>query len=470
MSPSRHTPIPLYRNVRVLAIVAQVVFALVVIGCGWLLVTTMLGNLRRQGIPISFAFLSQSAGFGISEGLAFDPAQSYLTAFGVGVVNTLRAAIVGIVLATLLGFGIGLARLSHNWLLARLAAAYVETFRNVPLLLWLVFAYAALREFLPRLRQSASLFGDLVLFSNRGIALPWPRTSATFDAFLPWCFGALVLGFAVWFWSARTSTTSRSGREAAPVSFRRGFGAGIIVVVLGFFVTWALAPLPEHATVDHTEGVVYLDVNQDGVWEEEEPLLAGVRVTWRSNDGEVAVRTGVDGRFPVLSEPVAPDQVRISAASPMFWSIPRVRGFNYAGGLILTPEFAALLLGLVMYTAAFIAEVVRAGILAVPVGQTEAAKALGLSAPQTFLQVILPQALRVIIPPLINQYLNLTKNSSLAIAVGYPDLFSVSLTINNQTGQAIAVVIMIMTLYLSMSLLTSLVLNLVNRRLTLRTR
>ena len=470
MSPTRHTTIPLYRNIRVLASVAQVAFALVVIGCVWLLVSTMLGNLRRQSIPISFAFLTQSAGFGISEGLAFDPAQSYLTAFGVGVVNTLRAAIVGIILATLLGFGIGLARLSPNWLLAHLAAAYVETFRNVPLLLWLVFAYAALRETLPRLRHSVSLFGDLVLLSNRGIALLWPRTSATFDAFLPWCFGALVIGLAVWLWTARTHKASRPGREASPASFRRGLGAGITVVVLGFFVTWAIASLPEHAAVDHTEALAYVDVNQNGVWEDDEPPLAGIRVTWHSQEGDVAVLTGAEGRFTVPSASVATDQVRLSAAAPMFWSTPRIRGFNYAGGLILTPEFAALLLGLVMYTAAFIAEVVRAGILAVPTGQTEAAKALGLSAPQTFQMVILPQALRVIIPPLINQYLNLTKNSSLAIAVGYPDLFSVSLTINNQTGQAIPVVIMIMTLYLSMSLLTSLVLNLLHRRLTLRTR
>jgi general L-amino acid transport system permease protein len=154
----------------------------------------------------------------------------------------------------------------------------------------------------------------------------------------------------------------------------------------------------------------------------------------------------------------------------VFWSKPRVQGFNYRGGLVLSPEFAALLIGLVVYTAAFIAEIVRAGILAVPRGQQEAAKALGLSDAQAFRCVILPQALRVIIPPLINQYLNLTKNSSLAIAVGYPDLFSVGLTINNQTGQAIPFVIMIMVMYLSMSLSTSLVLNLVNRRLALRTR
>jgi general L-amino acid transport system permease protein len=155
---------------------------------------------------------------------------------------------------------------------------------------------------------------------------------------------------------------------------------------------------------------------------------------------------------------------------PVVWSMPRIEGFNYQGGMVLSPEFAALLFGLVVYTASFIAEIVRAGILAVPKGQGEAARALGLSDRQSFVLVIFPQALRVIIPPLINQYLNLTKNSSLAIAVGYPDLFSIGLTINNQTGQAIPFVVMIMVTYLSMSLLTSWVLNMLNRRLALKTR
>jgi His/Glu/Gln/Arg/opine family amino acid ABC transporter permease subunit len=169
MSP----PIPFYRNVRVLAWLAQVACALGVVGLGWLLLTTMLGNLQKQGIPISFAFLPQPAGFGISEGLPFQPSQSYLTAFGVGVVNTLRAAVTGIILATLLGIGIGVARLSRNWLLERLATLYVETFRNVPLLLWLVFTYAAIRDTLPRLREGPALLWGTVLMSNRGIALAW---------------------------------------------------------------------------------------------------------------------------------------------------------------------------------------------------------------------------------------------------------------------------------------------------------
>ena len=391
MSPS----IPFYRNVRVLAWLAQVAFALGVVGLGWLLLTTMLGNLQKQGIPISFAFLPQPAGFGISEGLPFQPSQSYLTAFGVGVVNTLRAAVTGIILATLLGIGIGVARLSRNWLLERLATLYVETFRNVPLLLWLIFTYAAIRDTLPRLREGPALLWGTVLMSNRGIALAWPQTSATYSAFQPWLLAGIGVGLGVWGWM-----TYRRRGAASP---RRALGRGLAVCVVlwasGFLWTWMTTHLP-----------------------------------------------------------------------PVVLSVPHIAGFNYQGGVVLSPEFAALLFGLVVYTASFIAEIVRAGILAVPKGQGEAARALGLSDRQAFVLIIFPQALRVIIPPLINQYLNLTKNSSLAIAVGYPDLFSIGLTINNQTGQAIPFVVMIMVTYLSMSLLTSWVLNMLNRRLALKTR
>ena len=390
MSP----PIPFYRNVRVLAWLAQVAFALGVVGLGWLLLTTMLGNLQRQGIPISFAFLPQPAGFGISEGLPFQPSQSYLTAFGVGVVNTLRAAVAGIILATLLGIGMGVARLSSNWLLERLATLYVETFRNVPLLLWLVFIYAAIRDTLPRLREGPALLWGTVLMSNRGIALAWLQTSATYSAFQPWLLAGIGAGLVVWGWIAYYRRGAASPRRA----LGRSLAVCVVLWASGFLWTWLTTHLP-----------------------------------------------------------------------PVVWSLPRIEGFNYQGGMVLSPEFAALLFGLVVYTASFIAEIVRAGILAVPRGQREAARALGLSDRQTFVLVIFPQALRVIIPPLINQYLNLTKNSSLAIAVGYPDLFSIGLTINNQTGQAIPFVVMIMVTYLSMSLLISWVLNMLNRRLALKT-
>ena len=303
------TPIPFYRNVRVLAWLAQAAFALGVVGLGWLLLSTMLGNLQKQGIPISFCFSSQPAGFGISEGLPFQPSQSYLTAFGVGVVNTLRAAVAGIILATVLGIGIGVARLSRNWLLERLATLYVETFRNVPLLLWLVFIYAAIRDTLPRLREGPALLGGMVLMSNRGIALAWPQPSATYGVFWPWLLAGLGLGLGIWGWM--THTVRRRGAPYSGRAWRRGLAIGVVLWSGGFLWTWITARQP-----------------------------------------------------------------------PLVWSVPRIEGFNYQGGLVLSPEFAALLCGLVVYTASFIAEIVRAGILAVPRGQREAARALGSQTPR----------------------------------------------------------------------------------------
>lgn len=454
----RSTPaaIPWYRHVRVLNVLVQVAGAVGVVGCTGVLLATMLGNLRQQGLPISFAFLEQAAGFAISEGPTFHPSQTYLAAFAVGVVNTFRVAVAGIVLATALGLLVGVARLSRNWLLARLAAVYVETFRNVPLLLWLVFTYAVLRQTLPRVKNSLSILGDTILLSNRGVALSWLRPTVTFDAVLPWLMVALVAGAVTWYWAGRKTLT-------------RPLLVALTVCLLGFGLAWITARLPAHAAVDLQAMGAFLDANQNGTWDAAEPPLAGVRVTLGSPQGTTTRLTRDDGSFEVPSDLGQIQGVELSAAAPLYWSLPRVQGFNYRGGLILSPEFVALLIGLVVYTASFIAEIVRAGILAVPRGQREAAQALGLSEAQTFRLVILPQALRVMIPPLINQYLNLTKNSSLAIAIGYPDVFSVGLTMNNQTGQAIPFIIMIMVVYLSMSLLTSGVLNLVNRRLAFRT-
>jgi general L-amino acid transport system permease protein len=460
---SRTAKIPFYRHVRVLAILAQVAFVVGMVALGWLLLSTLLGNLRRQGIPISFAFLGQPAGFGIAEGLPFSPAQSYLTAFGVGVVNTIKVALVGMLLATCLGIGAGIARLSRNWLLQRLATAYVETFRNVPLLLWLIFTYAAIRESLPRLRDGPVLLGGLVLLSNRGIALAWPRATATSGALLPWVLAALLGGLGVWWWSTR-QRPQRSFLLAAG----RGLGTSLLILLAGFVLTWMTAQLPPGARLDYEAQVAFVDGNRNGTWDDHEPTLAGVLVTWQHDRGSMVYITQEDGRYTGDDVPQPGQRVTLAATAPLLWSWPRIAGFNYRGGLVLSPEFAALLFALVIYTGAFIAEIVRAGILSVSKGQREAAKALGFSDRQTFVLIIFPQALRVIIPPLINQYLNLTKNSSLAIAVGYPDLFSIGLTINNQTGQAIPFVLMIMVSYLSMSLLTSLVLNIVNRRMALQ--
>ncbi len=320
-----------HQPTQIKALAAQaVLLAALVAALAWL-AWTAAGNLAARGIASGFGFLSREAGFEIGETtfIAYRAADTYARALAVGLANTFRVAALGVVLATLLGGAIGLARLSRNWLVGRLAGAYVETIRNIPLLVQLFFWYAVITENLPGPRQALHPLPGVFL-SNRGLALP------------------------------------------------------------------ALAADPLH---------------------------------------------GWTLQFPALA------------------------GFNFTGGMLLSPEFVALAVGLVVYTAAFIAEIVRAGVRAVPRGQIEAADALGLAPAQRFARVVLPQALRVIVPPLTSQYLNLVKNSSLAVAIGYPDFVSIVNTAINQTGQAIEGVALIMAAYLTVSLFLSALMNAYNRRL-----
>jgi general L-amino acid transport system permease protein len=373
---------------RVRAIVFQGLVLGSTIALAVFIVGNTLENLERRGIASGFSFLSSTSGFAIIQSLIdYSEESSYGRAFLVGLLNTLLVAGLGIVLATVLGFLIGVARLSSNWLISKLAAAYVEVFRNIPLLLQLFFWYFAVLRALPAPRQSMSL-GDAVFLNIRGLYLPGPLPEPGFW----WIPAALLAGvtgvvlLALW---------ARRRRDLTGRSFHTGF------VSLGLLL---------------------------GL-----PLLA-------------AVVTGL----------------------PVGWEYPHLRGFNFRGGIRLIPEFIALLLALTIYTAAFIAEVVRAGIQSVSHGQAEAAHALGLRPGQTLRLVVIPQAMRVIIPPLTNQYLNLTKNSSLAAAIAYPDLVSVfSGTVLNQTGQAIEVIAITMGVYLSISLLISLFMNWYNKRIAL---
>jgi general L-amino acid transport system permease protein len=291
----------------------------------WYFASNTAHNLETRKIASGFGFLGREAGFEIGETglLAYSAADTYLRALGIGLWNTFRVALVGVALATLLGTAVGLARLSPNWLLARLAAAYVEVLRNVPLLVQLFFWYALISETLPGPRDALQPLPGVFL-SNRGIVFPTP------------------------------------------------------------------------------------------------------------------------------------------------WSTPELSGFNFTGGVTLTPEFAALLVGLTTYTAAFIAEIVRAGILSVGRGQVEAAYSLGLTRRAALRHVVLPLALRLIVPPMTSQYLNLTKNSSLAVAIGYPDLVSIANTTMNQTGQSIEGIAVIMAVYLTISLSISFFMNWYNRRVALR--
>ena len=365
-----------------LALVVALAFA------GYWVVTNVAANLRRQNIASGFDFLGRTAGFDISQSLIeYSNISTYGRSFWVGLLNTLLVAGLGIVAATVLGFLIGIARLSSNWLIAKLAAAYVETLRNIPLLLQLFFWYFAVLKSLPPPRQSYALPGGFFL-NVRGLNVPAPVPQSGFWWVAAAFAGGLVLAAAIAWWAKRRQ------------------------------------------------------------------LLTGQRfpVFWTS----LAVIIGL------------PLVVFLALGSPLSLEFPELRGFNFQGGINVQPELMALWVGLATYTASFIAEIVRSGILGVPKGQSEAAAALGLSRGQALRLVIVPQAARIVIPPMTNQYLNLTKNSSLAVAIGYPDFVSVFAgTVLNQTGQAVEVILMTMGVYLLISLVTSTFMNWFNRYMAL---
>ncbi|NJN17562.1 MAG: ABC transporter permease subunit [Oscillochloris sp.] len=390
-SPPQRTSIPFYRDTRMIAIIFQVVFLIGVVGFLWFLYNNMIDGLRRSNLLPSFRFLDQPAGFPISESpIDFDPSMTYLRAIQVGILNTLRVAAIGIVVATTIGVILGVSRLSNNWLLRNVATVYVEIVRNIPLLLQLFF-WLAITQVFPVVQQAFNAFG-VFFFHNRGVTMAWPQATDNFGVWVPWLWIGLLAGAV--FYGLRRYQFARRDRPgvAAPWAF---LIAGLLVLI-GFFVA---------------------------------------RVT--------------TGGWPIYLE------------------IPELNRFNFQGGVTLTTNFAALLMGLVIYTAVFIGEIVRSGIQAVSKGQREAARALGLTPTQTLRLVVFPQALRIMIPPLTSQYLNLTKNSSLAVAIGFPDLFSVAGTTLNQTGQAVPVIIIVMVSYLSISLLTSLLMNWYNKRIQL---
>ena len=377
----------LVNDPRFRAVVYQILIAGGVALIGWYLVSNTLENLEKANIAGGFGFLSRQAGFEIGESLIqYNAESTYGDALIVGLLNTMRVAAIGIVLATIIGTLVGIARLSSNWLVAKFATVYVEGLRNIPLLLQLAFWYAVLTEGLPGPRQAVIPFEGLVL-SNRGLMLAVPAENPVFAYIWVAVAVAIVAIVAVNHWAAKRQ--ARTGQQFPTFTV----GAGLII------------------------GLPIL------VW-----LLGG---------------------------------------APTEMDVPTLRGFNFQGGMTLSPEFSALLLGLSLYTASFIAEIVRGGILAVPNGQTEAADALGLRRGRTLRLVILPQALRIIIPPATSQYLNLTKNSSLAIAIGYPDLVSVGTTTMNQTGQAIEAISIFMAVYLSLSLIISFLMNWYNKKIAL---
>jgi general L-amino acid transport system permease protein len=383
--------IAIYNRPKIRAVFYQFVLLAMVVWLGYEFALNAKANLDALKIASGFGFLDNTAGFAVNQSLIpYNESDTYGRVFLVGLLNTLLVAGIGIVLATILGFFIGIARLSRNWLLARLAEAYVELIRNLPLLFQLLFWYLAVLGTLPGPRQSISLFGEIFL-NNRGIIVP------------------------------------------APIA---GKGAGAVVAVFAVSVI----------------AIVALKL-----WARRLQMRTGrqVPLLWIS-----------------LALLVVPSLVALIATGfPIGFERPELRGFNFVGGIRLLPEFVALLVALTTYTAAFIAEVVRAGLLAVPRGQSEAASALGLRRGLTLRLIVVPQALRVIVPPLTNQYLNLTKNSSLAVAVGYPDLFAVFAgTTLHQTGQAIEIIAITMAVYLAISLITSGLMNWYNAHIRIAER
>jgi general L-amino acid transport system permease protein len=370
------------------AISFQVVAVLLLVWFFWTVFDNTLTNMENRGIKTGFGFFDDTAGFGILMSLIpYSESNTYGRTFVVGLLNTLLVSGLGIFLATLLGFIVGIARLSNNWLIARIAAVYVEFIRNIPLLLQILFWYALVLSSFPALRDSFNI-GDAIFISNRGMMIPSP-----------------VIG--------------------------DGFGLVIGAFLVAIAAVWVMAR-----------------------WARRRFEATGqpFHTVWAS----IGVLIGL----PLLAY--------FAAGFPLTLEYPELGRFRFSGGAQIIPELFALLLALSMYTAAFIAEIVRAGILAVSHGQTEAARALGLRHGPTLRLIIIPQAMRVIIPPLTSQYLNLTKNSSLATAIGYPDLVSVFAgTTLNQTGQAVEIIAMTMAVYLMISLTISFFMNWYNRRMAL---
>jgi general L-amino acid transport system permease protein len=374
------TNTPFWRDLRFIRVLLQILFLLGVLLLAGILYTNMQRGLNNLNLELNLDFLSNEAGFYISEGVGYDPSDAYHNAFWVGILNTIKVSLIGIIFATVLGLFFGIARLSSNWLIRNIATAYVEIFRNIPLLLQILFWYTAvIIGQLPLVSNSISLPGS-VYINNRGIYLPALEPTSGLKIWLIFiCFGILigaVLFILRWRKLQRLDRPGFPAKWALPVF--------ILVAICGWFLT---------------------------------------------------------------------------PGGPFKLDLPELGRFNYQGGFRFSSEFSALLIGLSVYTGAYIAEIVRSGLQAVAKGQREAAGAVGLNQQQTLRLIVLPQAIPIIVPPLTSQYLNLAKNSSLAVAIGFPDVFSIGNTMMSHTGQSIPVFAMIMVSYLIMSLTTSAAMN-----------
>ncbi|CAC9473062.1 L-amino acid ABC transporter (Glu/Asp/His/...), permease protein 1 AapQ [uncultured Gammaproteobacteria bacterium] len=385
------SPLAFLNNNQIRAFLFQVIILVLIASFFYNAAGNLLNNIESRGIHTGFDFLGVESGFDIAEHLIdYSSASSNLRVFYVGLINTVVVSVVGIIFASIIGLVIGIARLSNNWLIAKLAGGYIELFRNIPILLQILFWYNLVLVSFPSPKQSFELFGS-VFVNLRGIYLPKPIATEGFV----WVMVALVLGIAL------------------------------------------RALVKRHFNRVHDESGV------------ETNTLA----------------------YSLLLLLVLPVMVYLILGSPMVFDYPALKGFNFKGGMSLSPEFLSLAFALSIYTATYIAEAIRSGIESVSKGQKEAALAMGLTPRQSLRLVVLPQALKFAIPPIINQYLNLTKNSSLAAAIGYSELVSVFAgTMLNQVGQALEIIFMTMMVYLAISLMISLILNIVNHKMSIKER
>lgn len=576
--PSKETAIPFWRDVRILGIFGQVIFVtLVLLGLGWLILN-FIENSRIQGLQLGFDFINTTAAFDIAEGIEYQSTDTFGRALWVALVNTIRVSFIGIVLTTILALITGIARLSNNWLISKIATIYVETVRNVPLLVQLFFIYFGVVLKLPPVKSSIQPFGWPIYLSQRGVALPSLVAASSFPIWL--AFIGLAILLAMVLWMIQTRQEEKTGQSAnkvasAVVTFLLVVGVGWIVTsnyssdqailtvasrkiesfddfekiylakidkdalqkagidpvtIKGLTSLEAVAALradleaqldtvePDQAAEENTakadtetsaepaepvsseaaaqikdlkarikaldaaaitvcakadtpaaaNAATQLRRQTIPIKENTENTMAKAADSYAKGDCDLLAGTQAElaAQRAILEEPDKNEVVPIDIA-PLTASVPALSGFNIQGGTKLTPEFFALLSGLVIYTSAFASEIVRAGILAVSKGQSEAARALGLSESQRLRLIVIPQALRVIIPPMTSQYLNLTKNSSLAVAIGYPDLVAVGNTVLNQSGFPVQVILIFMISYLSLSLIISAFLNWYNKKVAL---
>ncbi len=551
--PTGKAPIvPFWRDVRVLGLIGQIIFmVLVLAGLGWL-IRNFLVNAETQGLRLGYDFLNTTASFDIKEGLEFEATDSFGRALWVGVINTIRVSLIGIFLTTILALVVGVARLSNNWLVSKTALLYVELMRNVPLLVLLFFLYFGVVLKLPAVRDSIQPFGWPIYLNQRGVTIPGLVATSSFPIWLAFVVLALLLALVTWLiMSRQEDKTGRpnSKNAVAVLTFLLLGGLGWLVTS-SFSMNQALiaagsrnieefadfkpiylarideealrelgvtrATLRELNSVEAVanyrasleaqlaepgleEAEVEIFEDRLDVFEDAAIILCGIdgspaltNATNQLQQESISLDIEAEDNLGEASEKYAGNDCDLLVGSPaelaavrailddpadhtiatvdlppLILNYPTPAGFNIQGGSQLSPEFAALLAGLVLFTGAFAAEIVRAGILSVSKGQSEAARALGLSEGQRLRLIVLPQALRVIIPPMTSQYLNLTKNSSLAVAIAYPDLVAVGNTVMNNSGTEIQIIILFMITYLIISLTISAFLNWYNKKVAL---